>query len=155
MIPNAVCDELDKKIGSKTALDSPKLKEAEAILKLSKALGAKFLQFYVYGVVEGDALVMYLSHPAMVMEFRGQKSRVLEEMRTIYAKEEMRGVVTFKDVRVAVKVKPAPILNGTEVPAPDRARGDFEIHCKDDALRKAFEGIRKTIREGHDGNSRT
>ena len=38
-IANGICDEHDKKIGSKTALDSHKLKEADAIRKLSKALG--------------------------------------------------------------------------------------------------------------------
>lgn len=73
MIPSAVCDEHDKNIGSATALDSHKLKQADAILKLSKALGGKFLHFYVYGAVEGKDLVFYLSHPAMVMEFKGQK----------------------------------------------------------------------------------
>lgn len=149
-IANGVCEEHDKKIGSKTALDSHRLKEAEAILKLSKALVGKFLHFYVYGAVEGEVLVMYLSHPAMLMEFKGQKEVILEGMRKIYVKEKMKDVLKFKDVRVAVKPKPAQ-KKETKEPYQDRATGNLEIRVEDDALRRKFESIRRTIREGHDG----
>jgi len=147
-IADAKCKEADEAAGG-GALSSPKLKEAEAIRKLSKALGGKFLHFYVYGAVEGEVLVMYLSHPAMIIEFKGQKEAILGEMRKIYAKEKMKGVLMFKDVRVAVKPKPAPKKDAKE-PYQDRATGDFEIQCKDNQLRRAFERVRKTIREGHD-----
>lgn len=150
-IADKVCAEHDERIGGATVLESSKLKEADAIRKLSKALGAKFLHFYVYGAVEGEALVMYLSHPAMVQEFKGQKEVILEEMRVIYAKEKLKGMVTFRDVRVALKPKPAPVKESKEA-YRDKASGNFDIRCEDAQLKKIFEKIQQTIREGHDGN---
>jgi len=38
-----------------------------------------------------------------------------------------------------------------DVVAGERAKGDFEIHAEDDALRRKFESIKKTIQEGHSG----
>ncbi len=152
MIPNAVCDEHDKKIGDATALNSPKLKEAEAIGKLSKALGGKLLHFYVYGAVEGEALVFYFSHPAILMEFKTQKEVILEEMKKIWKLENItKKQVNFKTISAKVKPKPA-LKKETTAPYQDKATGEFEIHVTNDALRRVFENIQKRIKEGHNGN---
>lgn len=152
-IANKVCEDYDKSIGGATALDSPKLKEADAVRVLSSALGEKILKFFVYGAVERNILVMYLSHPAMIMEFEGKKEVILEEMRDIYKRENFKEILRFTDVRVAVKPKTAPKRESEEI-YEDRAKGDFAIHCKDDVLRRTFERISRTIKEGHSGNSR-
>ena len=150
-IADAVCKEHDKNLGSATALDSSKLKEADAILKLSKALGGKFLHFYVYGAVEGDTLVYYFTHPGILMEFDKKKEAILEEMKIIWIKEKLKKeVINFKKIRAALKPKPAPVKKEKE-PYIDRATGNFKIHCKDAQLTKAFERIRERIKEGHDG----
>ena len=89
-IANAVCKEHDERLGAGTALDSPKLKEHEAIRKLSRALGGKLLHFYVYGAIEGETLVFYFSHPAILMEFKNQKEVILEEMKQIWKLEGLK-----------------------------------------------------------------
>jgi len=151
-IANAVCEAYDKNLGEQTALTSPKLKEAQAIDKLSKALGGKLLHFYVYAAVEGEALVFYFSHPAILMEFKSQKEVILEEMKAIWKREGIKKeTVLFKRIEAKVKPKALP-RQETAVPYEDKATGEFEIHCSDSGLSKIFERIRNNIKEGHDAN---
>ncbi len=144
MIPNAVCKEHDENLGEGTALNSPKLKEAEAIRKLSRALGGKLLHFYVYGAVEGEVLVYYFSHPAILMEFKAQKEVILEEMKQIWKREALKKeIIFFKDIAAKVKPKPAPKQEVINVER-DRASGDFVVHG-DGAVAAKFKQIAKTI----------
>jgi len=148
-IADAKCKEADEAAGD-SALNSPKLKEAEAIRKLSAALGEKMLKMFDYGAVQGDTLVCYFNHPAVLMEFDSKKSEIIERMKVIWKEEKLKqGVIKFKQIRAAVKAKPAPKRKRKE-PYQDRATGNFDINVKDDALRRKFESIRKTIKEGHD-----
>ncbi len=146
MIANAVCKEHDKNIGSATALDSLKLKEHEAITKLSRALGGKLLHFYVYGAVEREALVFYFSHPAILMEFKAKKEVILEEMKKIWKIEGItKKHVNFKTI--AAKVKPkATERKKTETLERDKADGGFAIHCEG-VLATTFKNIAKIICE--------
>jgi len=146
MIPNAVCQEHDDNIGSATALNSPKLKEAEAIGKLSKALGGKLLHFYVYGAVEGETLVFYFLHPAILMEFKTQKETILEEMKKIWKLEGMtKDKVNFKTIAAKVKPKPAPRKETINI-EKDRASGDFVVHGEG-AVAAKFKKIAQTIQD--------
>ena len=147
MIPNAVCKEHDKKLGEGTALNSPKLREAQAIAKLSKALGGKLLHFYVYAAVEGEMLVFYFSHPAILMEFENQKESVIDKMRKIYKEEGMKPeLLFFKKISAKVKAKAhkREVRDETE---EDRATGAFEIRATDPGLAKMFRSIQRTIKE--------
>lgn len=151
MIPNAVCKEHDKNLGEGTALNSPKLKEAEAIGKLSRALGGKLLHFYVYGAVEGEVLVYYFSHPAILVEFKAQKEVILEEMKQIWKRESLKKeIIFFRDIAAKVKPKPTPQKEEAK-PYQDKATGEFEIHATDTSLKRIFENIQKRIKEGHHG----
>ncbi len=84
----------------------------------------------------------------MLVEFSGKKEVILEEMRSIYKKENLKEILRFSDVRVAVKPKSLPKRESEEEEYNEKATGNFEIHCKDVVLRRAFEKIAKKIREG-------
>jgi len=148
MIPRAKQKELDK-ANPKTALDSPKLKQAEAILKLKNALSDKLQKFFDYAFVEGKTLVIYFKHTAILMEFNRDKKDIKDKMRDIYRDNNMRDILYFTDV--VAKTKHKPIEHKREEPKrPDRALGTFDIFDGDDKeLVKKFENIRQMARDSH------
>lgn len=145
-IANAVCEAHDTQLGDKTALDSPRLLQAKMIDALSKGLGGKIGHFYVYGAIEGETLVFYLSHPAMLMEFKGKKADILNALRVIYKRERFKkSELYFTDIRAAVKNKPIEREERINIER-DRSDGTFEIYGEG-AVAAKFKQIAKTIRE--------
>lgn len=136
----------EKQINAISALESPKLKEAEAILFLSQALGEKLLKLYSYGAIKGKDLVFYFSHPAVLNEFQMQKEQIKERMRVIFVEKKLKGVVIFKEIsaksipKVPQKQSPSPVIS-------DRASGNFEIACKSIELRRIFANIQHNIQQ--------
>jgi len=145
-IANKVCEETDRMIGD-SALHSPKLAQAQAIRKLSQALPQKLQQFLLYGAIEGETLVFYFFHSAVLMEFERDREAILARMRTIYKEEGMRpSLILFR--RIGAKSKPrAPIKKSEQEKTPERAEGSFEIQCSDPVLRAKFGQIREHIRK--------
>ena len=147
MIPNAVAKEVDEMMEGLEATRSPRLAQAQAIRKLSKALPPKLQQFLLYGAIEGDALVFYFFHSAVLMEFERDKKLILERMRAIYKEEGMNtALILFR--RISAKSKPrAPVKKEEPVKTPERAQGNFEIYSSDEQIRKKFEQIRRHIQQ--------
>ncbi len=147
-IADKVCKDHDKSLGC-SALGSPKLKEHEAIRKLSAALG-EMQPFFSHGSLTGDELVLYLAHPAIVSEFGMKKEEILQKMREIYKAENLKQSITFRRVRAVLKSKPAPAQEKNEIPA-DRATGEFEILAADEGIKRRFEHIRALIKANNQG----
>lgn len=149
-IANKVCEEHDASVGA-SALQSPKLKQHNAIRLLSAALGEQLLKFYDFGAVKGDTLIFYFKHQAIVPEFDRQKSDIMQRMRDIWTENEMKNtVVKFRQISAEVKHGRPEREEPKEV-EPDTARGEFQIHVDDPELRKRFEKIRTTIQRSHQG----
>ncbi len=148
-IADKVCKDHDQSLGC-SALSSPKLREHEAIRKLSAALGERMQPFFSHGSLTGDELVLYLTHPGIVSEFGMKKEEILQKMREIYKTENLKQAITFRRVRAALKPKPAPEQEKNES-AADRATGDFEILAADEGIKRRFERIRAQIKANNQG----
>lgn len=150
-IADKVCEDHDASLGA-TALSSPKLKEADAIRKLSRALGGQLIKTFSHGSLQGDTLIFYLKHPGAVAMFNGQKADIRTRMAMIWKEENLKGTITFTKFEAKAIARP---LEKREEPAPyqDKASGDFEINCTSERLRLAFEKIQKNIKERHRGSS--
>ena len=148
-IADKVCSEADACTAS--ALHSPRLAQADAIRKLGNALGEKLQQFLLYGAIEGETLVFYFYHPAVLMEFERDKESILARMRTIYKEEGMSpSLILFR--RISAKSKPrAPKKEAAEEKHHERAEGTFEIKCNDPTLAAKFRQIREHIRRQKEG----
>jgi len=148
MIPNAVVKDVDQMMEGLEATRSPRLLQAQAIRKLSRALPPKLQQFLLYGAIKADALVFYFFHSAVLMEFERDKEAILARMRTIYKEEGMSpSLILFR--RISAKSKPrAPTKKEEQEKTPERAEGNFEIQISDEQIRKKFEQIRRHIQQG-------
>jgi len=147
-LPKAKIEAMDKNIFTLSALDNPKLKQATAIDILAKCLGEKLLKFFRYGIVKGDVLKIYFSHPAVLIEFRNKKQEILAKMRIVYKEENLREVLVFREVLAfsipTVPSKPAP---STQPLFYEKATGIFVIKAKDSDLNNIFTRIQKSIKE--------
>lgn len=154
-IADQVCIKRDAEIGD-TILSSAKLTEASALLALSAALGERLGRYYMHSAIKNDVLYIYLSHPALVEEFKGQKEQILVEMRRIYVTNKLGSIVTFRQVEARYKSARKETRRETEPKYKERALGEFKINIEDQSLRKTFENIRTTIRSRHeDGQKRS
>jgi len=145
MIPNAKCKEADEAAGA-SALHSPKLKEADAIRKLSDALGENLQKMFVHGSLHGDTLTLYFMHQVGVLEFNRDKEEILRKMRLIFVKEKMLGILVFKQVKAEVKHRQIKRETKHTVQR-DRANGDFKIEASDPQLAQMFKQIQEHIKE--------
>lgn len=150
-IADNLCKNTDNAIGC-SALGSHKLKEHDAIRKLSAALGERLLGMYDHGAIKGGTLVFFFRHPAALGEFGQNREQIRARMAEIWKKEGLKDILTFSQFRAEVRHK-APQKEADAIQHQDKASGDFEIKCRDPQLRIKFEQIQKNIKEGHNGTN--
>ncbi len=142
MISNNEAKRVEEQIGS--VFNHPKLKEANGIRELSKALGA-LERGFLYGSVRGDVLSLYFNHPIFVSEFKMQKEQIVAKMRAIYKEKKLREVLFFKEIKAVFIAKNNTQVKEEKKIEKDISSGVFDIKCKDKELQRAFERIQKQI----------
>lgn len=132
----------------------PKMKQHDAIDKLADALPEPLLKGFRYGELRGTVLVLHFTHPGHLNEFRIRKDEILEKMRVIYKEQELKGVISFKDVKAEQRYQPPPKEQSEQsLEFEDRSWGDFENTQTNPELHRIFESIRTKIKERRDDHS--
>jgi len=103
-----------------------------------------------YAKIKGNTLFFVFKADAAKFEFKHQKERILERMRTYYKlhKERlMKANALFKEIAAVViaehkveEIKKESLVYG------ERSSGEFTIACTDPKLRMLFESIQQTIK---------
>lgn len=146
MIPTQKLKEADQT--AVNLFDDPKMIQAKLIIKLSELMDDRFKKAYLYGALEGKALVFYFSHNAIAYEFVNNLESFRSKIIPLYKELDMKENLYFTSIKAKTKHRP----NNKEKPTEffrDRAKGDFVIEVQDDALRASFEKLRKTIQDNN------
>lgn len=143
----------------KTAGDiakAPGLNRHEALrdIALAGLEGLPLSGLFAHPSLKGDTLFFVFKHQGALAEFEYKKEDILKNMRTYYKQHAHRlkshGIVF---ARVAAKARyeaPDPKPEETKPFFKERSSGDFEIHCTDPKLKKAFESIQNLIRSNRE-----
>jgi len=130
------------------------LQEQKAIKKLKKALGSLLVGFKYAGVHDGILKLTFVSRMHTV-EFNSNKEKILKEMRQIYKDENLKEMITFKEVIAIYTTKPAfkKKQKELELPFKEHSSGNFKNVCTG-KIGSLFEQIRNNIKEhSHDPKS--
>ena len=130
-----------------SVLNHPKLKQAKDIDILCNLSLGKLDKFYRYGAIRGKTLFIYFMHPIGVSEFNLKKEQILNKMREVYIRRDLKKSLVFTDVQA----KLVPEHKETKVAKKDSyteiATGDFEIRTKDEKIAKIFRRIKRIIKD--------
>jgi len=147
-IADKVCAMGDELLGN-NALSHPKLQQHKMINILTKELSPRVAKFYLFASLQGDVLVFYFSHNAIVMEFNNELAEFRKKIIPLYKEHNMKETLFFKHIEARVKYR-AIKREPTPPKEIEKAKGEFEIKCKDKSLYKIFEKIRENIKEYRD-----
>lgn len=126
----------------------PKMQEAKAIKKLTQAFSDKLKEGFTGGCITGKMLTFFFKHPLYVHEFRLGHSKILENMRKIYKKENLAGVIYFSKVEPAVApYKKSVSVSDSKITYEEKSTGNFRITCENQKIRSLFEDIREIVRD--------
>ncbi len=124
------------------------LKQQKCFRLIKKALPATLQRGVLFIYVKNKTLFFALKHPAYKMEFDYKLSIIKNLLTTLPPIQEACSEYEIQHVKTFVsKFAAKPKEAKDTVPYfKERASGDFEIKCKNKALGKEFEALKKTIR---------
>jgi hypothetical protein len=114
--------------------------------------GLALSSLFRYAKIKGNVLFFVFKHQSAKFEFAYKKEDIKTKMRGYYSlfKEDLKANnVLFKEIEACVIAEPKEVLHvkPTTLLYGERSTGNFDITCKDPALRALFEDIQKTIKE--------
>jgi len=138
---NAVLDHL---------LDHPlyaKLREQECFRLIRRALPAPLQRGVLFMYVKNRTLFFAVKHPAFKMEFDYKLPFIKNLLTTLPPLREACGGHEIRQVKAFVsRFSAAPEPPKTTEPRyRERAHPDFAVRADDEAIRDAFEAIRRTV----------
>ncbi len=128
------------------------LRQQNCFRLIKKALPPNLQNGILFIYVKKGILFFALKHPAYKMEFDYKLSLIKNLLSTLPPLREACGAHEIRDIRAFVsRFAPEPAESPQSVPHyRERARGSFDIRCKNERVKKEFESLKETIKcSGH------
>lgn len=126
----------------------PKLKEAQAIRELTKALDNDLEKYFLYATTTNNKFIFWFNHQIGVLEFNSRKKQITSKMREIYKNKRLKDILYFTSIEAKLKNKSLKQEPKKQI-AKDISSGNFQINCKNKQLEKIFKNIQKAIKENN------